>query len=184
MKTMKTMLVIGLGRFGRHLAFSLTDLDCQVMAIDKNEELVEEAAERVRGVFEQYFHFTQERIAFSINEAGYDHAGEIDGEIVPMLGGPVFLNEDEVMMQALDAGASDFSAEDKVFEVYTEPDDFDTVKEALKTAGLPILESQVEMVPQNYIKLTSEDDIKNMTKMLEVMEDNDDVQNVWHNWEE
>jgi len=93
------------------------------------------------------------------------------------------LNEDEVMMQALDAGASDFSAEDKVFEVYTEPDDFEAVKEALKTAGLPILESQVEMVPQNYIKLTSEDDIKNMTKMLEVMEDNDDVQNVWHNWE-
>ncbi|MBE6994884.1 MAG: YebC/PmpR family DNA-binding transcriptional regulator [Ruminococcaceae bacterium] len=95
------------------------------------------------------------------------------------------LDEETVMMQALDAGASDFNAEDGMFEVYTEPDDFDAVKDALAAQGLEFVEAQVEMIPQNgYIKLTDEDDIKNMTKMLDMMDDNDDIQNVWHNWEQ
>ncbi len=94
------------------------------------------------------------------------------------------LDEETVMMQALDAGASDFDASDGVFEVYTEPDDFDAVKDALAAQGLEFMEAQVEMVPQTYIKLTDEDDIKNMTKMLELMDDNDDIQNVWHNWDQ
>ncbi len=94
------------------------------------------------------------------------------------------LDEETVMMQALDAGAADFDASDGVFEVYTEPDDFDAVKDALAAQGLEFMEAQVEMVPQTYIKLTDEDDIKNMTKMLELMDDNDDIQNVWHNWDQ
>jgi len=94
------------------------------------------------------------------------------------------LDEDTVMMDALEAGASDFEPDGEIFEVYTEPDDFQTVSDALEKAGYSFVSAQVEMVPQNYIKLTSEDDIKNMSKMLDMFEDNDDVQNVWHNWEQ
>ena len=93
------------------------------------------------------------------------------------------LDEDEVMMEALDAGADDFEAEGQVFTVYTNPDDVAAVSEKL-SAKYHLLSAQVEMVPQNYITLTNEDDIKNMRKMLDMFEDNDDVQNVWHNWED
>ena len=94
------------------------------------------------------------------------------------------LDEETVMMQALEAGAADFQVDENIFEVYTDPDDFDSVKEALKAEGLEFLEAEIQMVPQTYTSLTSEDDIKNMEKMLEVMEANDDIQDVWHNWEE
>ena len=93
------------------------------------------------------------------------------------------LDEDTVMEAALDAGADDCVTEDETFVVYTAPDDFQPVASALETKGYSFLSAEVEMVPQNYIKLTGEDDIKNMNKMLEMFEDNDDVQNVWHNWD-
>ena len=92
------------------------------------------------------------------------------------------LDEDEVMMEALEAGADDFEAEGQVFTVYTLPDDVAAVAEKL-SAKYHLLSAQVEMVPQTYVTLTSEDDIKNMRKMLDLFDDNDDVQNVWHNWE-
>ena len=94
------------------------------------------------------------------------------------------LDEETVMMQALEAGASDFQVEDGVFEVYTEPDDFDAVKEAITKDGFSFLEAEVQMIPQTYTQLSNEDDIKNMEKMLELMEDNDDIQAVWHNWDQ
>ena len=95
------------------------------------------------------------------------------------------LDEDEVMMDALDAGAADFESEGEVFNVYTAEDDLAAVADALTAKKYTLLSAQVEMLPQNgYIKLTNEDDIKNMQKMLDMFEDNDDVQNVWHNWEE
>ena len=93
------------------------------------------------------------------------------------------LDEDTVMMQALDAGAEDFLADEETFEIYTAPDDFSAVREALEKLGYEFVEAQVEMVPQNYTRLEKEEDIKNMQKMLDVLEDDDDVQNVWHNWE-
>lgn len=96
----------------------------------------------------------------------------------------VELDEDSVLMDALDAGADDFSAEGEVFEIYTAPDDFGEVAGKLEGKGYSFLSAQVEMVPQNYIGLTSEDDIKNMQKLLDMMEDNDDVQSVWHNWDQ
>ena len=83
---------------------------------------------------------------------------------------------------ALDAGADDLETEEGIFTVYTQPDDVASVSEAL-SAKYHLLSAQVEMVPQSYVTLTDEGDIKNMTKMLEMFEDNDDVQNVWHNWE-
>ena len=94
------------------------------------------------------------------------------------------LDEDEVMMEVLDAGADDFEPDGETFVVYTAPDDVSPVAEKISAAGYKLLSAQVEMLPQNgYIKLTNEDDIKNMQKMLDMFEDNDDVQNVWHNWE-
>ena len=90
-----------------------------------------------------------------------------------------------MMMDALDAGADDFEAEGPVMTVYTGVDDVAAVADALTAKGYTLVEAQVEMLPQNgYIKLTNEDDIKNMQKMLDMFEDNDDVQNVWHNWED
>ena len=95
------------------------------------------------------------------------------------------LDEDTVMMDALDAGAADFEAEGEVMTVYTDEDSVAEVSDKLTAAGYKLLSAQVEMLPQNgYIKLTNEDDIKNMQKMLDMFEDNDDVQNVWHNWED
>ena len=95
------------------------------------------------------------------------------------------LEEDNVMMDALDAGAADFEADEGVFNVYTGEDDIAAVSEALTGKGYSLLSAQVEMIPQNgYVKLTSEDEIKNMQKMLDLFEDNEDVQNVWHNWDD
>ena len=95
------------------------------------------------------------------------------------------LDEDEVMMEVLDAGADDFEPDGETFVVYTAPDDVSPVAEKISAAGYKLLSAQVEMLPQNgYIKLTNEDDVKNMQKMLDMFEDNDDVQNVWHNWED
>ena len=82
-------------------------------------------------------------------------------------------------MQALDAGAEDFLADEETFEIYTAPDDFSAVREALEKLGYEFVEAQVEMGPQNYISL----DMAQMRKLLDGLEDNDDVQAVWHNWE-
>ncbi len=93
------------------------------------------------------------------------------------------LDEDTVMMQALEAGAEDFQADENTFEIYTTPDDFSAVREALETLGYDFVEAEVEMVPQNYITLENEEDMAKMRKLLDNLEDNDDVQAVWHNWE-
>ena len=94
------------------------------------------------------------------------------------------LEEDKVMEDALEAGAADFVPDEGVYTVYTDPDDVASVAEALTNDGYELLSAQAEMVPQNTVKLTDEGDIKNLQKMLDMFEDNDDVQNVWHNWEE
>ena len=94
------------------------------------------------------------------------------------------LDEEMVMMDALDAGAEDFEADGPVFDIKTDPDSFNDVVAALEAKGYTFVSAEIEMVPQNYIKLDSEDDIKMMTKLLDMMEDNEDVQNVWHNWDQ
>ena len=94
------------------------------------------------------------------------------------------LDEDTIMMDALDCGADDMQVEDEVFEVYTDPDSFGTVLAALEEKGYTFVEAAVEMVPQNYVKLENEEDIRNMEKLIDFLEENDDVQNVWHNWEQ
>ena len=91
-------------------------------------------------------------------------------------------DEEEVMMDAMDAGADDFEADGDVFTIYTLPDEFNDVVANL--SKYTFVSAQIEMVPQNYQKLDSEDQIKQMEKLIDAMEDDDDVQNVWHNWEE
>jgi YebC/PmpR family DNA-binding regulatory protein len=93
------------------------------------------------------------------------------------------LDEDKVLNDALESGADDIETEERVFEVYTTADGLAAVAGALEALGYRFLSAQEELVPQNYIALTNPDDVKNMEKMLEIMEDNDDVQNVWHNYE-
>ncbi|NWK12563.1 YebC/PmpR family DNA-binding transcriptional regulator [Clostridium cadaveris] len=92
------------------------------------------------------------------------------------------LDEDEVMMMALDAGAEDFAAEEEVFIVTTSPEDFGTVREALEAEGLEFLEAGVKMIPDTYTSI-NEDDAKKFQKMLDLLEDDDDVQEVYHNAE-
>ena len=93
------------------------------------------------------------------------------------------LDEDTVMMDALEAGADDMQAEEEVLEIYTDPDAFNDVVKALEGKGYAFASAEIEMVPQNYITLTGEGDVKNMEKLIDMLEDNDDVQNVWHNWD-
>ena len=90
--------------------------------------------------------------------------------------------EDEVMMDALDAGASDFEPDEDVFTVYTEPDDFNAVADTLGKK-YSFVSAQIEQVPNEYKKLESEEDVKLMEKLIDAFEDDDDVQNVWHNWD-
>ena len=94
------------------------------------------------------------------------------------------LDEDAVMMDALDSGAADFEADGSALEITTDPDAFNDVVKALEEKGYSFVSAQIEMVPQNYITLTNEDDVKNMEKLIDFLEDNDDVQNVWHNWQQ
>ena len=94
------------------------------------------------------------------------------------------IDEETLMMQALDAGAADFVAEDSYFEISTEPDDFTAVCDALEADGYKFASAQVENVPQTTVTLTGEDDIKNMNKLIDALEEDDDVQDIYHNWEE
>ncbi|MBQ7901691.1 MAG: YebC/PmpR family DNA-binding transcriptional regulator [Clostridia bacterium] len=93
------------------------------------------------------------------------------------------LDEDTVMMDALDAGADDFAAEDDIFEITTEPDVFAQVRDALEAKEYKFETCEIQMIPQNYITLTDEHDILMMEKLIDNLEDNDDVQNIYHNWE-
>ena len=94
------------------------------------------------------------------------------------------LDEEEVMMDALDAGAADFVAGEGFFEVQTEPNDFSAVVSALEEKGYKFASAQVENIPQTTVKLEKEEDIINMNKLIDILEDNDDVQNIYHNREE
>ena len=94
------------------------------------------------------------------------------------------LDEDTVMMDALDAGAADFQPEEGCFTVYTDPDAINDVAKALEDKGYKFDSAQIEMVPQTYQKLEKQEDRDNMEKMLDLFEEDDDVQNVWHNWDQ
>ena len=94
------------------------------------------------------------------------------------------METDDLMMAALDAGAEDFNEEEESYEVLTDPDSFEEVRRALEEAGVPMMSAEVTMIPQNYVELTDENAVKNLQKTLDILEDDDDVQAVYHNWDE
>lgn len=93
------------------------------------------------------------------------------------------IDEEELMMHALEAGAEDFTAEEDSFEIVTLPDSFSEVRQKLEAIGIPMVSAEVNMVPQNFISIADEEDIKKISKMLDMFDDNDDVQDVYHNAE-
>ena len=92
-------------------------------------------------------------------------------------------DEDALMEAALEAGAEDFSSDEESFEITTDPSDLRAVRDALEALGYKIASAEEDKIPQNYVTLTDEDAIKNMNNLLEHLEDCDDVQEVYHNWE-
>ena len=112
-------------------------------------------------------------VSWSFDRKGVIVVNNEDGDI----------DEDKMLEDALEAGAADMEADGEVYQVYTGVDDVAAVSDYLTEHGYELLSAQAEVVPQNYITLTDEKDIKNMQRMLDMFEDNDDVQNVWHNCE-
>lgn len=94
------------------------------------------------------------------------------------------MEADDLMMLALDAGAEDFAEEEDSFEVLTAPDDFSAVREALEKEGIPMAQAEITMIPQNYVTLTDENAVKFLNRTLDLLDDDDDVQAVYHNWDE
>lgn len=91
-------------------------------------------------------------------------------------------DEDTIMTVALDSGADDFVAEDEVYEIYTKTEDFNKVLEAIKAKNIPVMESEISMIPQTYIKLEGEN-AEHMLKLLDELEEHDDVKNVFSNFD-
>ncbi|MCC8017733.1 MAG: YebC/PmpR family DNA-binding transcriptional regulator [Lachnospiraceae bacterium] len=94
------------------------------------------------------------------------------------------MDADDLMMLALDAGAEDFTEEEDSFTVITDPDSFSDVRQALEEAGIVMASAEVTMIPQNYVELTNEQDINNINRILDLLDEDDDVQQVYHNWDE
>lgn len=94
------------------------------------------------------------------------------------------MEPDDLMMLALDSGAEDFQEEEDSYEIITDPDEFGTVREALEKEGITMAEAEVTMIPQNFVELTDEMAIRNLQKTLDLLDAEDDVQYVYHNWAE
>lgn len=94
------------------------------------------------------------------------------------------MDADELMMLALDAGAEDFSDEEEAYEIITAPEDFSAVREVLEKENYPMASAEVTMIPQNYVTLTDENDIRQLNRTLDLLDEDDDVQDVFHNWDE
>ena len=93
------------------------------------------------------------------------------------------MDADDLMMMALDAGAEDFSEEEDSYEVLTDPEGFSEVRQKLEEAGIAMASAEVTMIPQTWVQVSEEEAVKNIQKILDLLEDDDDVQAVYHNWE-
>jgi YebC/PmpR family DNA-binding regulatory protein len=94
------------------------------------------------------------------------------------------IDSEELEMLAIEAGAEDITEEDEGFEIITAPEDFSAVREAIENAGITMAEAEIRMIPQTYTELTNDEDIKKMNKLLDLLDEDDDVKNVYHNWDE
>ena len=113
-------------------------------------------------------------VSFMFDEKGQIY---IDKEDCPM-------DSDTLMMTVLDCGAEDFNEEEDCYEILTDPNEFDTVREAIEKQGLNLLSAEVTKIPQNYVDLTDENAIKCINRIIDLLEEDDDVQAVYHNWDE
>ncbi|MBQ3665271.1 MAG: YebC/PmpR family DNA-binding transcriptional regulator [Lachnospiraceae bacterium] len=93
------------------------------------------------------------------------------------------MDADDLMMVAVDAGAEDFAEEDDSFEITTSPEDFSAVREAIEKEGVSMISAEITMIPQTWVELTDENDIKKMNRILDLLDEDDDVQAVYHNWD-
>ena len=112
-------------------------------------------------------------VGYLFSEKGVIIVSNEDGDV----------DEDKLMEISLDAGAEDFVSDGEAFEIYTEPDDLYAVKEAIEAAGFEIASAEKDKIASNYVTLETEDDKKFMDLLIEHLEDDDDVMNVYHNWE-
>ncbi len=94
------------------------------------------------------------------------------------------MKSDDLMLLALDAGAEDFADEEDSYEILTDPDAFSEVRENLEKTGIPMAQADISMIPQNWVELTEDQDIRNMNRILDLLDEDDDVQQVYHNWDE
>lgn len=93
------------------------------------------------------------------------------------------ISEDDLMLEAIDLGAEDFSSNEDGFEIISSPEDFNSIRDSLAKNGYEFAAAEISFIPQNTTELTDEDEIKKMVKLIDTLEDNDDVQDVYHNWE-
>ena len=114
----------------------------------------------------------------------FDEKGQIIISKEEMDDNNIEIEADDIMMLALDAGAEDFSEEEDSYEIITSPDDFSAVREALEKEKLPMASAEVTLIPQNYVTLTDENDIRQLQRTLDLLDEDDDVQDVYHNWDE
>lgn len=114
----------------------------------------------------------------------FDEKGQIIISKEEMDDNNIEMEADDIMMLVLDAGAEDFSEEEDSYEIITSPDDFSAVREALEKEKLPMASAEVTMIPQNYVTLTDENDIRQLQRTLDLLDEDDDVQDVYHNWDE
>ena len=114
----------------------------------------------------------------------FDEKGQIILSKEELEDADITLSADDLMMLALDAGAEDFSEEDDSYEIITLPDDFSVVREAIEAEKIPMASAEVTMLPQTYVTLTDENDIKQLQRTLDLLDEDDDVQDVYHNWDE
>ena len=92
------------------------------------------------------------------------------------------MNADDLMTVALEAGAEDFVEEEDSFEILTDPDDFSVVRDELEKAKIPMIQAEVTMIPQVYVDLTDDNSVKQMQRILDLLDEDEDVQEVYHNW--
>ena len=114
----------------------------------------------------------------------FDEKGQIILSKEELEDADITLSADDLMMIALDAGAEDISEEEDSFEIITLPEDFSAVREAIEAEKIPMASAEVTMLPQTYVTLTDENDIKQLQRTLDLLDEDDDVQDVYHNWDE
>ena len=151
-------------------------LGCVAVIVEALTDNRQRTAPEVRHYFDKYGKGmgAQGCVSWSFDRKGVIIIDNEDGDY----------DEDAVMMDALDAGADDFNAEDNVFEITTDPDAFNDVVKALEEKNYAFVSADISLVPQTYVKLESDEDIKNMEKLLDMLDDNEDVQNTYHNWDQ